>query len=1735
MVRVRNSRSDRRGVVLLVVITLLTLFAVVGLAFLLYAESQATSSRVWREAQNAQAPLDPREFINWALGQIIYDVPNDDKGVYSALRGHSLSRDMYGWRGPTGSDPWPTGGANPNTVPFSGSGRLRGYAPFAAATGVGAGNALLTKPNHLLVNYMNFTSAGDTPLYGLVRDPERLGTRASITAPLGNFVGEANPPYTYPDHNHLFLGARNADQTFVHPSYHGRDFGSLGDQANTNWTSEVGRYLTLRPRPEDMAKNSVGKLLFPFPDDDGGDVKNVRGAPGGNDSIWIDLGFEPFLYQNITIKPLFAIRVEDLDNRVNINVAGNLKGDTSHTGMKQHASNQGWCRQEINPQRLLKMADATGDSYARLFRGNGRGVVGRYGSPASDTLPNLATRFGSLQDVRLGRYYALQDYDAGGTFSTMADEFQLPRAYNATNPANWSTVPEFGARFQGAGGPPVPPSTDSTHDEQSGHPMTYSPYVTNGFTPGSTKRAFSPREMFHMLAYYGGDLRQASEPADSELYRDSMLALKNSRKLTNLITTISADLDRPGVAPWLYEPIGNTGVPLYEVATEAVGQTGGPATYADRFPQVQGATSADDHTRPFPDPVAKRPVALPQHSEFTNGDWRSRLAALGRIDLNRKLTPYPEVDPDTGRYKAEAFTNQLSFATADRQQLAKDIFDRLRLATGAMPMNDLTDTTLANEPWNDKVMAKLRPLAENQVFTNIMVDLDGDGTEETNFTGKQIEALRYLAQLAVNIVDYIDPDDVSTPFNWLGVLSTANPANPPTYGDFNQTDATQANYIPKAGWVYGVEQPRLVINEVFAQIEDDPQGKHADGTTPLTLPATAGSMPVDTTGNYHVNFWVELFNPMDRSAAKTLPDNLDPNKPNPPGTFKDGANEGVARLQVLDDMTAGNGWPVYQLGVYNVDPASVPATDTPVLRRLWNTRGELDADQTMPLDTTTVPNIDLLVADFRPDAMLAMDDVKKSLAEAQAVRVEPYDQAVDPQRYGKDVPTPEAAPKIAAGTNRMFSLLGPQEAQLPTNPKMGGGYEDKPFGPTLRVNPAPMTDPKKWTGRENSLQAKFPIQKVQTAGGVTTVLGKVKPKVYLRRLLNPYLRANDPRYTDTDPMTMMPTNCPYPWDPNLPYNPYITVDVFDMKDVGGTATVHDATWYTSDGKPKDPAKDPNGSDPDKPPKNASERASVGRRQPYRGDPDSHAFQAPSTAAMNFIKHTFFRHNGTGDVAMPTAGSTLDDPFTWLTHLDRQLTNPMELLTVASVRSHELTTEFLVGTGDPNNDDPMAMGAMPADKRHKHIAPWRKAEARIFRALELLGVRDRTVGSAVGGRVPGKININTVYDQETFEAIVDGYDGTEGNAQNSPDSIKFADAGSVFKDLVGQGDAKKARTPYGTPGDPPTADANNPDKYDRPFYGMAAPYTRHFDPTATLPTPTSDTQYPYVEGIRGTFLRNGGTPDNLTFRSPPAIAGRVKHPFIDAQMLAKTYGHMTTRSNVFAVWITVGFFQVPDPASTKKPIPLGEKVSDIKDIRFFCIVDRTNLSLEDASGAGAQRQGPRPFFFPLVARNPNPDPDPMAPVGSTDKNLPGFLPGGTTRQLRLPARAGRTGTGAGAFLEIPYDKTGYSDQDLVWRIDLTNETYIYVDVGPNPQLNNDPDYTYDTALNRMERAKIAKVVWDTTKTPPEAYIEVQLAKGHAQGCCISSAIPGNPGPQNDFDYFNIPKWRETVVPFGEFLP
>ncbi len=168
--------TQRKGIILLVVLALLTLFTIVGISFVLYADAAATQARVAKDANvNSRPELEAEEGLSLFLDQFIFGCRDDESGVYSSLRGHSLSRNMYGFN-------YTLGRLNGtcrsivqvgNDTPFSGIGRLHYTYPADAlidpATGA-HGRRLEDDQLHVFFHRR------------LLRDPERYGFRTTLRA-----------------------------------------------------------------------------------------------------------------------------------------------------------------------------------------------------------------------------------------------------------------------------------------------------------------------------------------------------------------------------------------------------------------------------------------------------------------------------------------------------------------------------------------------------------------------------------------------------------------------------------------------------------------------------------------------------------------------------------------------------------------------------------------------------------------------------------------------------------------------------------------------------------------------------------------------------------------------------------------------------------------------------------------------------------------------------------------------------------------------------------------------------------------------------------------------------------------------------------------------------------------------------------------------------------------------------------------------------------------------------------------------------------------------------------------------------------------------------------------------------------------------------------------------------------------------------------------------------------------
>lgn len=269
---------------------------------------------------------------------------------------------------------------------------------------------------------------------------------------------------------------------------------------------------------------------------------------------------------------------------------------------------------------------------------------------------------------------------------------------------------------------------------------------------------------------------------------------------------------------------------------------------------------------------------------------------------------------------------------------------------------------------------------------------------------------------------------------------------------------------------------------------------------------------------------------------------------------------------------------------------------------------------------------------------------------------------------------------------------------------------------------------------------------------------------------------------------------------------------------------------------------------------------------------------------------------------PVADAAIADP----PDQDLATRRPAELLSVSGVRPHQLTHRFV--TTPPG-----------APAEYAHRAPWfdedlaasdGRRSHRLYRLCELVRTADRSVDGDGRGRAPGTINLNTVFDFEAFLPLFGA--GADAEAVRE-----------IWTRLL------ELRSPRLLDPEPSLSEA------DRPFLSSDA---------AMLPA--SD---PQGHG-RGVNI------DDTIFRAwDPGAPGDQRRlfdadgendPYLRSRLLTALYNRLTTRSNVFAVWLTVGFFEVVD--ETMQPVCLGEEIgqADGRQIRhrFFAIVDRTNLQL-----------------------------------------------------------------------------------------------------------------------------------------------------------------------------------------------
>jgi hypothetical protein len=217
------------------------------------------------------------------------------------------------------------------------------------------------------------------------------------------------------------------------------------------------------------------------------------------------------------------------------------------------------------------------------------------------------------------------------------------------------------------------------------------------------------------------------------------------------------------------------------------------------------------------------------------------------------------------------------------------------------------------------------------------------------------------------------------------------------------------------------------------------------------------------------------------------------------------------------------------------------------------------------------------------------------------------------------------------------------------------------------------------------------------------------------------------------------------------------------------------------------------------------------------------------------------------------------------------------------------------------------------------------------------------------REPGRVNINTVYNYDVFRAVMN----YSGAVVNSP-AIPQSDMLLLWDKLVRsrRGDASAAATTSTTPTNTflNTVNASMlklnsamPTRFGNPFRSYAGGHLRHNTQQSAMSNMGLDAE------IHATLLR--ADPDVRTrplfeYRSTQPHEEANRNPFFRYRNFERFGNLLTTRSNVYAIWITVGYFEVRRNSGTAYPDgyelgqELGVDTGEMQRHRAFYIFDRS---------------------------------------------------------------------------------------------------------------------------------------------------------------------------------------------------
>ncbi len=1371
-----------------------------------------------------------------------------------------------------------------------------------------------------------------------------------------NPPGGANEDYDAVDFQNMLLGAQIVDATTGRvatiPSLHRPALVNYWKTRETaTWDSSdwsvsglLQRTVILRPLPGDHPDFTGSNPNFNpawdgvTPGGGAWDVDND--GDGVPDGIWVDLGLPVrSMPDGRRYKPLFSILCVDMDGRLNLNAHGCLaQADPAYYGpatlqeplrfaggsqTPQLPRGQGYGPAEINLAPLFEDPANPGSLhpqwatlYHQLLAGNAAaGIDGRYGevnvpAPApgdSDQQPP-----GQLPDDLLGQNTGFEFWDPSAYYPPAWSYWAFRNDPPNYRPNAYGTPPDFDGNgsvgLDVAGRPLYLGMAEANEQVNDPYEIDLSPASARGLlSPAPLDNPFSVSEWERFLRPFDRDAgllpnrlalltSPTGDPRDSVLLPFRHRATPESWDLPCSSAVFSREALLKGVPDTLegggdnpvYTRLVNLPPPrhLSDVLTallikKGVDPAAAPGLLSQLFPPEMLAGLKMDLNRPFGD------------GHDNNSNWVVDEPFEDTSGSPEQLTLYNRpgnAAPVDFSYGPDGTVANSLLA---RQLHARHLYVLMLL--------------LMDEEYG---IRKSPPATPAQVLED-----------------KELRA-RAVAQWAINVVDFRDRDSIMTPF----------PYDPNPFDGWNESP----QYV-----VWGCERPELLISETLAFHDRRTENLAADGGE--YDQQHVGEDGYDDHDDYDQrirpqgSLLIELFNPWTEMEPR-------------PGELYSGANGGVDLARM-----AGNS-PVWRLVIAVPDQAGKTDPDDPV--------------------ETNHPEIERSIYFRNPGGVATLSG--------------------DGRRY---YPDPTNLPPLAPILPGRYAVIGPGEGPGPkysTHTGFKTAGDDEPSSRRIELTPnqnpnlqqvAVFSDGTSNDLALNNLPA--PIQPavavVINPPGIPSADGPRPVRLSVSEPTNGYPvyvpgddTAQEYNPIQPEPLDETDTEFAALWldgttsrfrivylqrlaNPLAEYhpltNPYRTIDwaQIDLTAFNGVTTsvpgdpkadpdvsAGQYDFFTRERGEKEekatPPPDPTNNlwTVERPnPLNAPPKAANPRQGPA-GDRFVEAF-AHTLGYLNEGFQPLYTPAGPGDTYY--AGSP-QIPFPWLNWNNRPFVSQLELLLVPAARSIELLPLYGLSPASPEPYTPTAPQNVPFPHLLNFFYSGKSAAAapeppQFHRLLEYLHVPSPFVGTQLQGnpagfaagshsfhppfhrisryREPGRVNLNTVFDQNVFQGLMNNFPG-----MNTPAYwAKFVQSrrGYDGADILALNTA-------------------SPTRFARPFRSFAG---GQMVPLDTLKPPRE---------IDATLLRSDPDPANdnrplFRRQSLQPYEDTNRNPYFRYQGLQRLGNLVTTRSNVYAIWITVGYFEVDAvPVDVVHPDgyalgpELGIETGEVERHRAFYLIDRS---------------------------------------------------------------------------------------------------------------------------------------------------------------------------------------------------